>query len=160
MSRPLPALAATTGSATVMIDAPPSAVYELVADIERMGEWSPETFRARWRRGASSAAPGARFRGWNRRGFQVWPTDVIIEKAEPAAELSFVTSFFGFGRFTRWSYRLAATPAGATELTETWEQVGAVPGFTKRFLSEERVEQLRRGMVATLDRIKSAAERH
>lgn len=158
MSR-LPDLPATTGEAVVTVDASSSDVYALVADIERMGEWSPETFRARWRRGATAAVAGARFRGWNRRGLQIWPTDVIIETAEPGEQLSFVTSFFGFGRFTRWTYRFADAGDGAITLSESWEQVGAVPGFTKRFLSPDRVAQLHAGMVETLGRIKAAAER-
>ncbi len=28
---------------TAVIDAPPEALYDLVSDVTRMGEWSPET---------------------------------------------------------------------------------------------------------------------
>jgi hypothetical protein len=41
--------------AAVSIDvaAPPDKIYELVADITRMGEWSPECVRCAWTKGAS-----------------------------------------------------------------------------------------------------------
>jgi uncharacterized protein YndB with AHSA1/START domain len=48
---------------SVEIAAPPDAVYDLIADVTRMGEWSPECVRCRWLDGAQEARPGARFRG-------------------------------------------------------------------------------------------------
>ncbi|MGB8503197.1 SRPBCC family protein, partial [Mycobacterium sp.] len=59
---------ATTGSANVHIDAPPLAVYRLVSDITRMGQWSPECYRCEWLDGATGATVDARFRGHNRLG--------------------------------------------------------------------------------------------
>jgi hypothetical protein len=37
--------------------------WALIADITRMGDWSPETTSAVWRGGATGPALGARFRG-------------------------------------------------------------------------------------------------
>jgi uncharacterized protein YndB with AHSA1/START domain len=37
-----------TGSATTTIAAPISAVFAAVADVTRMGEWSPECVACRW----------------------------------------------------------------------------------------------------------------
>ena len=59
---------ASTGEARIEIEAAPLTVYELVSDITRMGEWSPECYRCEWLDGATTAAPGARFRGHNRLG--------------------------------------------------------------------------------------------
>jgi len=59
---------ATTGAARIEIDAAPVAVYALVSDISRMGEWSPECYRCEWLGGATTAAIGAKFRGHNRLG--------------------------------------------------------------------------------------------
>lgn len=59
---------ATTGQARIEIDASPQRVYELVSDITRMGEWSPECYRCEWLDGATTATVGARFRGHNRLG--------------------------------------------------------------------------------------------
>jgi hypothetical protein len=51
------------GSVTVHMDASPDRVWELVSDVTRVGEFSPETFEAEWLGGASGPEVGARFRG-------------------------------------------------------------------------------------------------
>ncbi len=51
------------------VAAGPGDVYAAVADLRRMGEWSPEVF-AIWVRG-KTVAPGARFAGFNRIGWRV-----------------------------------------------------------------------------------------
>lgn len=147
------------GTASIEIEAAPLDIYALVVDIRRMGEWSPETFRAGWVGGASGPHPGARFRGWNRWLVFMWPTDPVIEAAEPGVIFSFVTTFFGVGRFTRWSYRFSQMTDDRTKVEESWEQVGTVPLFSRLFLSERRERQLAAGMDQTLRRIKAAAER-
>ena len=62
---------ATSGQVSIHIDAPPEHVYDLVTDVTRMGEWSPETHRCRWVEGDGPAV-GARFKGDNRRGRARW----------------------------------------------------------------------------------------
>ena len=46
------------GSVTVHIDAPAGRVWELVSDVTRIGEFSPETFEAEWLDGASRPRAG------------------------------------------------------------------------------------------------------
>lgn len=144
------------GSASIHVDAPPERVYDLLADITRMGEWSPETYRAEWRNGATRARTGARFRGWNRKGPVRWFTDPIIECAERGRELCFTTTLLGRGRFTTWTYRMHAAPGGGTELEESWEEVSRIPA--PRAFDRWRSAQLQEGMEETLRRIKAAAE--
>jgi len=143
-----------SGSATIHVDASPEEVYDLVADIERMGEWSPETYRTEWKVGAS-AAPGNRFRGWNRMGVARWFTDPVIDVADRGRELTFTTTLFGRGRFTTWSFRMAPADGGGTTLTESW-QSHAKP--LERVFAGARSDALQRGMEQTLARIKAAAE--
>ena len=57
------------GRAQALILAPPSSVFRLVSDITRMGEWSPECRRCEWLDDVASASVGARFRGYNQRGW-------------------------------------------------------------------------------------------
>ena len=52
---------------SVHIDAPAERVWELVSDVTRIGEFSPETFEAEWLDGADRPRAGARFRGHVRR---------------------------------------------------------------------------------------------
>ena len=74
---------------TTEIAAAPQAVYALVSDITRMGEWSPETVRAVWIKGASGPAVGARFKAWNkgRRGpaWFNWPTVTVADEGREFA---------------------------------------------------------------------------
>ena len=55
------------GSVTVHMAAPADRVWDLVSDVTRVGEFSPETFEAEWLGGASGPAIRARFRGHVRR---------------------------------------------------------------------------------------------
>lgn len=137
------------------MNATPEAVYDLVADIGRMGEWSPETYRSHWLGGATEARAGARFRGWNKMGPIRWFTDPVIDVAERGKELTFTTTFLGRGRLTTWSFTMRPADGG-TELTESWSEQS---NLMARLLPSARSDQLQRGMEATLQRIKSAAER-
>ena len=38
----------TRGEASLHVNVPPEKLYDLVSDVTRMGEWSPETVRCRW----------------------------------------------------------------------------------------------------------------
>lgn len=147
---------AVGGSATVHVDATPEEVYDLVADVTRMPEWSPETYRAHWLGGATAAAPGVRFRGWNKAGPLRWFTDPVIDVADRGRELAFTTTFFGRGRLTTWRYRMQPAEGGGTELTESWEELSRLAA---RVMPSAREAQIQRGMEATLQRIKAAAER-
>ena len=49
------------------IAAPPGLVWDLVSDVTRIGEFSPETFEAQWLDGATGPRAGARYRGHVRR---------------------------------------------------------------------------------------------
>ena len=51
---------------SLTINATAELVYGLVADLPRMGEWSPECERVTWRGGATRAAEGAQFIGHNK----------------------------------------------------------------------------------------------
>jgi len=48
----------TMNEAVVTIDAAPEQVWELVTDVTRMGEWSPENTGARWIGGATGGWAG------------------------------------------------------------------------------------------------------
>jgi len=56
----------------VVVDALPSAVWAVVGDPTRTGEWSHECTTVEFVDGATAARPGARFRGRNRVGRNRW----------------------------------------------------------------------------------------
>jgi hypothetical protein len=49
----------TSGQVTVHVEAPPEAVYDLVADVTRIGEFSPECRRAEWSTTPDGRPPAA-----------------------------------------------------------------------------------------------------
>ena len=76
----------TSGSATITIDARPEAVYDLVADVTRMGEWSPECVSCEWL--DTPGAEGSRFRGRNRNGPARWTTTAKVLRADRGREFT------------------------------------------------------------------------
>ena len=57
---------AAVDRAEIDIAAPPARVWDLVTDLYRMGDWSPECYRCAWMDGGTGPRVGARFKGWNR----------------------------------------------------------------------------------------------
>ena len=146
------------GSATIHIDAPPEAVYAMISDVTRMGEWSPETHTCVWIDGATGPAVGARFKGSNKRGIVRWSTKPTITVAERGKEFTFEVGSPG-KEDTRWSYKM--TPGGGgTELTESFEALRYTLFFKIVSPPKRRKVQLQQGVEKTLERIKQAAERN
>jgi uncharacterized protein YndB with AHSA1/START domain len=146
--------------ATIAIDAPADAVYDLIADITAMGRWSPETHRTAWLDGATTAVPGARFKGWNHAKIGPvparWATTCTIRRADRGRCLSFDVTTSG----ARWTYRFDATGPSSCTVTETRELLRA-PLHTRmleRAIGPMRQRQLIAGMQTTLQRVKAAAE--
>jgi hypothetical protein len=102
-----------TGAVEVVVDAPPEAVWAVLADVTRIGEWSHECRGAEWLDGASSAAPGVRFRGRNRAGSRVrWARVCVIRAVDPPHELVWETVGPPLMRdASRWRVRLDPSTA-------------------------------------------------
>jgi uncharacterized protein YndB with AHSA1/START domain len=145
---------------SVDIAAPAEAVYAMVADVRRMGEWSPECVRCEWVGGATGAAVGARFRGHNRNGLHRWSTASTVVAADPGRIFAFRVSSLGLP-VSEWRYAVDPTPGGC-RVTETWTDARGVLIRTLGRVATgvgDRAAHNRAGMVATLARIKEAAER-
>lgn len=142
------------------VDAPAEKVYDLVADLPRMGQWSPECTRVAWK-GGSAAAVGARFRGWNRRGPVRWCTHGVIVEAERGRAFAFDVTGLGL-RVARWAYRFEpdANGLGCT-VTEEWtdHRRPAYAVLTGVAINvRDRPAHNRAGMERTLVALKAAAE--
>ena len=146
--------------ATVEIAAAPDAVYGLVCDVPRMGEWSPENAGADWTSG-TPGTKGATFEGHNRIGERGWSVPCTVTAAQPGERFEWVTRPEDpEGPYVRWTYRMALNDAGGTSLTETWD-VLALPPTLQPLSAEQlaaRADVVRAGMAATLAAIKAAAE--
>jgi hypothetical protein len=63
----LPFLKPLGSEVSLHIAAPVEEVWDLVSDVTRIGEFSPETFEAEWTRGSTGPEVGASFKGHVRR---------------------------------------------------------------------------------------------
>jgi hypothetical protein len=145
-------------SVTTEIPASADVVYAMVADLPRMGEWSPENDGASWLGGATGAAPGVRFQGVNSAGRKRWSTAGVVVDAVPARVLSFRVTALGL-RVALWTYRFEATPSGCV-VTETWDdERGALVTFLGRMVTGvgDRSAHNRAGMEETLRNLRAAA---
>ena len=70
--------------ASIEINASPEAVYDLVSDLPRMGEWSPENIGGEWQ-GGGSGKVGDRFLGHNRTRERSWSVPVMVPWNPPKA---------------------------------------------------------------------------
>jgi uncharacterized protein YndB with AHSA1/START domain len=151
---------ATTGRASIHIDASPERVYDLVTDITRMGEWSPETRRCEWIDG-DRAEVGARFKGYNRRGRARWSNTLEVINAHRGHEFAFRRAVLHCG-VCDWRYQMQPDGTG-TYLTESYEVTKPDWSITNWFNGlmlrvEDRDVDLVEGMNTTLARIKETAE--
>jgi uncharacterized protein YndB with AHSA1/START domain len=101
---------ATTGQAHIDIAAPATQVYDVLSDVTRMGEWSPECYRCEWIDGEIGPVVGARFRGHNRVGPVRWKTTAIVVAADRGLEFAFTVIHSNGREKTRWRYCLKPPP--------------------------------------------------
>jgi uncharacterized protein YndB with AHSA1/START domain len=140
--------------------AAPDEVWAMVSDVTRMGEWSPEATGARWLKGATGPAVGARFAGKNRRGARRWSTVGEVVEAEPGKAFAFDV-YAGPFKVARWRYAFEPTATGC-RVEESWEdkRKGSLMGVLGKLASGvgDRATHNRAGMEETLDNLAAAAE--
>lgn len=142
---------------TVQINAAPDVVYDLVSDLPRMGEWSPENDGGDWV-GNGTGEVGDRFLGLNRIGEREWSVTCEVTIAERGREFQFVTSPDD-GPYVRWSFKTEVAPEG-TLLTQTWDVETLPPTLVGA--SDDRIAaraaMVREAMAVTLAAVKSTVE--
>ncbi len=147
-----------SGSASVVINRSADDVFAAIADVTRMGEWSPENTACRWVEGADGPAIGAKFEGDNvaKLGpitLKKWSTVSEITVCTPGEVFEFVSA-----GYTTWRYELERVD-DATKVTETYEH----PPYTgfQHFSYEtigRRSTAMPKAMQRTLDQLKAALE--
>jgi uncharacterized protein YndB with AHSA1/START domain len=148
------------------VDAPPSVVWRLVTDVERMPEMSTELQRVEWEPGASEPRVGARFTGYSSHpAFGEWhTTSHVIECSEPEVFAWAVAD----PENPAAVWRFTLQPRGGGTLLRQWAQLG--PGRSglsvaiDRMPEKEqkivfvRLREFEANMTATLAEIKRRAE--
>ena len=141
------------------MEAPATAVWELVSDLPGMGRLSPENTGGKWVGGATGPAVGAKFRGSNRSGWRRWSTTSTVTEAEPGKRFVFKVSFAAVP-IAEWAYDFKGSGT-ATVVTETWTDLR--PWWMEKGSAPvmgvwDRPEHNRKNMEATLASLKSSAE--
>jgi uncharacterized protein YndB with AHSA1/START domain len=128
-SRPPGMHMARTATATIHIDASPMEVWRTVVDVQRQHGWSCEATKCEWVPPADQASAGARFRGYNRRGFRRWTRENEVTDVEPGQRLCWRTlPSRVYPDSTDWRIELRPDGAG-TEVRESY-QIRSMPrGF-------------------------------
>ena len=144
------------------IHASPDVVYDVIADVTRTPQLSPEVVTCEWLDGATGPAVGVRFRAKNHAGRGPdWHNTPVITVAERGREFTFSRTEKGAGTIV-WRYLL--TPAGSgTRVTESYEVTRPVTLFGWFIIgvlygNKDRQGDLRRGMTETLERLAALTE--
>lgn len=145
------------------IDAAPEVLYDVVADVTRMPELSPEIVACEWLDGASGPGVGVRFRATNHSGRGPdWRNTPVITVAERGRELAFSRTEKGAGTIV-WRYVFTPEASG-TRVAESYEVTRPVSLFGWFVIgvlygNKDRRGDLRRGMTETLRRLAALTER-
>jgi uncharacterized protein YndB with AHSA1/START domain len=112
----------------VVVDAPPSAVWEVVGDPRRTGEWSHECLEVALLDGADAPDVGVRFRGRNKVGKSGWSRTCEIVELAPGREISWRTIPSPLHNdSTVWTITVEPEGAGGSRVTQRYEVVKLGP---------------------------------
>ncbi|HVB00759.1 MAG TPA: SRPBCC family protein [Acidimicrobiales bacterium] len=146
-------------SDSIVIARPAHLLYDMVADIARMGEWSPVCKACWWDEG-DALRVGAWFTGRNETAERTWETRSEVVAAERGREFAFIVG----GAWIRWGYTFASSNEG-TVVTESWEFLPeGISRFKERYGDEAPTQIADRRMAAhqgipmTLAALKRIAE--
>jgi uncharacterized protein YndB with AHSA1/START domain len=144
--------------AEATIAAPPDRVWELLTDLSRMSDWSPELLRMVPLR-PGGLRVGQWYLGVNRRKAVVWPTRSVVAVLEPGRSLAWDTRSSG----ARWVWELAPDGDG-TRVVHRRPVPRRLTLLSRAFAplalggSDEHADELEAGMAQTVARLKAAAE--
>jgi uncharacterized protein YndB with AHSA1/START domain len=148
-----------SGEVSVHMAAPPERVWALVSDVTRIGEFSPETFEARWTRGSTGPEVGASFKGHVKRN-GVGPTywsPCQVTKCVPNEVFEFAVGTDDI-TVNNWGYRLQPENEG-TRVTEYFRLEPRLPlRLYWLALGRLRGRTNERGMRTTLERMRAVVE--
>lgn len=141
-------------SSSTIVRATPLRVYDVVSDVGRIPEWSPECRRV-------ERTSATEFRGFNQRRLGQWSTKARIVTTDRGEVFSFVVAIGGKD-FTKWTYRMAPHQAGC-ELTEQMTMCRDLPRWALVFEQlalgvRDRRSDLRGNLDASLRRIRAVIE--
>jgi hypothetical protein len=152
----------TTDTVERYIEATPEAIYDVIADVTRTPERTPDIVRCEWLDGATGPAVGARFKSVNRQGRGPdWSNKPVVTVADRGVEFSFSRTERFAGTIV-WRHRFVPEGTG-TRVIESYEvtkPISIVGWFIIDTLygAKDRRTGLHESMVASLDRLAELVE--
>lgn len=143
----------TTASASTEIEASPEVVYDLLTDLSRISELSPECYKAEWENGSTGPVVGAELRGYNRNGEMEWDAAAVVTEAEPGRTWAFEVPSPD-GRNTIWRYDIEPTDSGC-RVTESFDAAILDGEFFQKI---GRYDLLTENIARSLENLKAVAE--
>jgi hypothetical protein len=120
-----------SGEVEAFAAAPPEAVWPIVADLTRIGEWSHECGHVEYVGGATAAAPGVQFRGDNRVGRVKWSrTSEFVAVDAPRVLAWRTVPTRRYPDSTEWRIELEPA-AGGTRIVQRFEVLKLNPVFDR-----------------------------
>lgn len=144
----------------ITIDATPSAVWNIIRDVRRMPQWSPQVVSVKLSDSDDDIRLGTTFTNLNHHGELEWITHGEVVRYLPQKEIAFRIA----ENYTIWSFSISADEAAATVLTQRRETPEGISQFslqlTESHLGGQQAftELLEAGMEQTLAAIKACAE--
>lgn len=152
----------TTDSVERYIEASPEVIYDLISDVTRTPERTPDVVRCEWLDGATGPAVGARFKSVNHQGRGPdWSNAPIVTVADPGREFSFERTERFAGTIV-WRHRFIPEGSG-TRVVESYEVTKPISAFGWFILGtlyglKDRRAELRESMARSLDRVAEICE--
>jgi uncharacterized protein YndB with AHSA1/START domain len=139
------------------IAAPADTVWALVADVSRMGEWSPENTGGTWRKGATGPALGAVFSGSNKNGMRRWSTTCTVVECKPGKVFEFAVTSGPLG-VANWRYDFEETGDGCRVTESFRDNRSPWFAFVARVMGDHSPEHAEKEMAATLANLAAVVE--
>ncbi len=152
----------TSDSVERSIEATPEALYDLISDVTRTPERTPDVASCEWIDGATGPAVGARFKSINCLGRGPrWSNKPVVTVADPGREFSF-TRTEPFAGTILWRHQFVPEGTGTRmiESYEVLEPVTLVGWFIIDTLygMKDRRSELRVSMEQSLERVAELVE--
>jgi uncharacterized protein YndB with AHSA1/START domain len=150
----------TTDAVSLEIEADAHKLYEMVSDLPRIGEWSPECVTVVWEGEVSEPVVGTEFVGHNAVGPGrriKYKRHGTVLQATPGQVFEFITDEGGKPS-TKWTYTFEDLGDGRTKVTEAYT-VEWIPLWARILdVPTNRHKELLAGMRTTLENLKQSAE--
>ncbi|HEX6421749.1 MAG TPA: hemerythrin domain-containing protein [Acidimicrobiales bacterium] len=122
-----------SGRVEVVVPVPVGALWRVVSDVTRVGEWSHECRRVEWLDGATRAGPGVRFRGTSKAGPWSWSRVNEVVAADAPHTLVWRTIPTAlFPDSTEWRIELSADEGG-TRVVQSFRLLRVPPLLGRLF---------------------------